>query len=120
MFQTRKTGYTNFGICWSLCPILKVLKIKAMIPSKKQIDELKELVKRDFGVEWTDQEASDEAFNLLNFYDALARFAMEDIQKYIDTGGEPSFAGPDYDIWLAEQAEVVKKIQASKKIGKGS
>ena len=90
-----------------------------MIPSKKKIDELKELVKRDFGVEWTDQEASDEAFNLLNFYDALGRFAMEDIQKYIDTG-EPSFAGPEYDKWLAEQAEIVKKIQASKKISKGS
>ena len=86
-----------------------------MIPSKKKIDELKELVKRDFGVEWTDQEASDGAFNLLNFYDALGRFAMEDIQKYIDTGGEPSFAGPDYDKWLAEQAEIVKKIQADRK-----
>ena len=45
---------------------------------------------------------------------------MEDIQKYIDTGGEPSFAGPDYDKWLAEQAEIVKKIQAGKKTGKGS
>ena len=39
----------------------------------------------------------------------------EDIQKYIDTGGEPSFAGPDYDKWLAEQAEIVKKIQADRK-----
>ncbi len=88
-----------------------------MIPSKKKIDELKELVKRDFGVEWTDQEASDAAYNLVNFYDALGRFAMEDIQKYIDTGGEPSFAGKvsDYDEWLAEQAEIVKKIQADRK-----
>lgn len=86
-----------------------------MIPPKKKIDELKELVKRDFGVDWTDQEASDGAFNLLNFYDALGRFAMEDIQKYIDTGGEPSFAGPDYDKWLAGQAEIVKKIQADRK-----
>ncbi len=86
-----------------------------MIPSKKKIDELKELVKRDFGVEWTDQEASDAAFNFVNYYDALMRFAGEDIQKYIDTGGEPSFAGPDYDKWLAEQAEIVKKIQADRK-----
>ena len=85
-----------------------------MIPSKKKIDELKELVKRDFGVEWTDREASDAAFNLVNYYDALMRFAGEDIQKYIDTGGEPSFAGPDYDKWLAEQAEIVKKIQADR------
>jgi len=88
-----------------------------MIPSKKKIDELKELVKREFGVEWTDQEASDAAFNLVNYYDALMRFAGEDIQKYIDTGGEPSFAGQisDYDEWLAERAEVVKKIQADRK-----
>ena len=85
-----------------------------MIPSKKKIDELKELVKRDFGVEWTDQEASDAAYNLVNYYDALMRFAGEDIQKYIDTGGEPSFAGPEYDKWLAEQAEIVKKIQADR------
>ena len=89
-----------------------------MIPSKKKIDELKESVKREFGVEWTDRDASDAAFNLVNYYDALMRFAVEDIQKYIDTGGEPSFAGPDYDKWLAEQAEIVKKIQADRRDSK--
>lgn len=69
-----------------------------MIPSKKKIDELKELVKRDFGVKWTDHDASDAAYNLVNYYDTLMRFAGEDIRKYIDTG-EPSFAGKvsDYD-----------------------
>jgi len=86
-----------------------------MIPSKKKIDELKELVKRDFGAEWTDQEASDAAFNLVNYYDALMHFAGEDIKKYIDSGGAPSFAGPEYDKWLAEQAKIYKKIQADRK-----
>jgi len=88
-----------------------------MIPSKKKIDELKELVERDFGAEWTGQEASDAVFNLVNYYDALMRFAGEDIQKYIDSGGRPSFAGPEYDKWLAEQAKIYKKIQADREEG---
>ena len=49
-----------------------------MIPSKKKIDELKEIVKQDFGVEWTDQEASEAAYNLVNYFDTLMQCAGED------------------------------------------
>ena len=85
--------------------------------SQERLEELRRIFKEDFKEELTDQELHDAAFNLVNYYDALMRFAMEDIQKYIDTG-EPSFAGPDYDKWLAEQAKIVKKIQADRKDSK--
>lgn len=49
-----------------------------MIPSKKKIDELKKIAKQDFGVEWTDQEASEAAYNLVNYFDTLMKCAVED------------------------------------------
>ena len=81
-----------------------------MIPSKNKIDELKEIAKRDFGVDWTDQEASEAAFNLVNYFDALMRCAGEDIQDHIRTG-QPSSGGkiPEYDQWIAEQASKLPK-----------
>ena len=85
-----------------------------MIPSKNKIDELKEIAKRDFGVEWTDQEASEAAFNLVNYFDTLMRCAGEDIQEHIRTG-QPSSDGkmPEYDEWVATQAKIAKKTQES-------
>lgn len=61
--------------------------------SQERLEELRQICKKDFNTDLNDQELHDVAFNLLNYYDALMRFAGEDIQKYIDTGGEPSFAG---------------------------
>lgn len=60
-----------------------------MIPSQKSIDELKEIAKREFGVEWTDREASDAAYNLLNYYDTLMRWAGDDIKTYLRLEKEP-------------------------------
>lgn len=81
-----------------------------MIPSKNKIDELKEIAKRDFGVDWTDQEASEVAFNLVNYFDTLMKCAGEDVQEYIRTG-KPSSEGkmPEYDQWIAEQASKLPK-----------
>ena len=81
-----------------------------MIPSKKKIDELKEIIKRDFGIEWTGQEASEAAFNLVNYFDTLMSCAGEDIQDHIRTG-QPSSGGkiPEYDQWIADQTNKLLK-----------
>jgi len=60
-----------------------------MIPSQKSINELKEIAKREFGVEWTDGEASDAAYNLLNYFDILMKWAGDDIKTHLRLEKEP-------------------------------
>jgi hypothetical protein len=61
-----------------------------MIPSKKKITKLKEIVKQDFGVEWTDQEASEAAFNFVNYFDTLMKCAGEDKSEESKPGNNAS------------------------------
>lgn len=89
------------------------LKISKMV-SKEKIEELKNIFKKDFGVELTDQEAHDAAFNLVGFYDMLMRCAVEDIQDYMRTGKVPPGTSPEHAQWLASEAERIKKLIADK------
>ncbi|MBI2515171.1 hypothetical protein HYV91_03270 [Candidatus Wolfebacteria bacterium] len=82
--------------------------------SKQKIDELKKIIKDDFGEELTDQEAHDAAFNLVGFYDTLMQCAVEDIQAYIRTGEIPPGTSPEHAKWLASEAERIKKLIDSK------
>lgn len=43
------------------------------------LEKLREIIRKDFGQEVDDQELHDIAFNLVSFYDALAKFYWEDI-----------------------------------------
>ena len=43
------------------------------------LEKLRVILKRDFGQEVNDQDLHDIAFNLVNYYDALSRFYLEDI-----------------------------------------
>ena len=43
------------------------------------LEKLRAILKKDFGQEVDDQELHDIAFNLVSFYDALAKFYWEDI-----------------------------------------
>ena len=43
------------------------------------LEELRVILKRDFGQEVNDQDLHDIAFNLVSYYDALSRFYIEDI-----------------------------------------
>jgi len=87
--------------------------------SKEKIDELKRIIKDDFGEELTDQEAHDAAFNLVGFYDMLMQCACEDIQDYMKTGKLSSEPSPDgklseHDQWIISEAERLKKQLADK------
>lgn len=78
--------------------------------SKERIEELRKIIKDDFGAELTDQEAHDAAFNLVGFYDMLMQCAVEDIQDYIRTGEVPPGTSPEHAKWLASEAERIKKL----------
>lgn len=78
--------------------------------SKERIEELKKIVKEDFGEELTDQEVHDAAFNLVGFYDTLMQCAFEDIQEYVRTGEVPPGTSPGHAKWLASEAERIKKL----------
>ena len=85
-----------------------------MMVSKEKIEELRQIIKKDFGVELTDQEAHDAAFNLVGFYDTLMQCAADDIQDYMRTGVAPPSTSPEHAQWLASEAERVKKLIDSK------
>jgi len=78
-----------------------------MMVSKEKIEELRKIIKDDFSVELTDQEAHDAAFNLVGFYDKLMECACEDIRAYLDTGELSQDEG--YNKWIIEMAEKIKK-----------
>lgn len=43
------------------------------------LEKLREIIRKDFDQEVDDQDLHDIAFNLVSFYDALAKFYWEDI-----------------------------------------
>lgn len=81
--------------------------------SKEKIDELKRIIKDDFGEELTDQEAHDAAFNLVGFYDTLMKCAWEDIRAYMQTGELSHDEG--YNKWIISEAERIKKLIEERK-----
>lgn len=52
-----------------------------MIPSQKAIEEFKEIWKKQFGKELSDAEASESAYNLLNYFETLYKCAEADFEK---------------------------------------
>jgi hypothetical protein len=48
--------------------------------SKERLEELRQICKKDFNTDLTDQELHDVAFNLVGYYDALSRFYWEDME----------------------------------------
>ena len=46
--------------------------------SKEKLEELRQIIKKDFNVDLNDQELHDTAYNLLNYFDTLMQCAHED------------------------------------------
>lgn len=83
-----------------------------MMVSKEKIEELKNIFKKDFGVELTDQEAHDSAFNLVGYFDTFMKCAWEDIQAYMQTGKLSH--SEEYNKWIMSEAKRIKKLIADK------
>ena len=64
--------------------------------SKERLEELRQIYKKDFNTDLTDQELHDAAFNLVGYYDTLSKMAFQDIQDHLRLEKEPNgwpFAG---------------------------
>ena len=74
------------GISVLLVPIpnpctLRGMKQQSSTLSRTAIDEFKEVYKRDYGEELSDQEASEMANRVLRYYAAISRLILSDEDK---------------------------------------
>ena len=68
----RKTDCVVSGIYCCLCPTqTKVIKTRATMLPKKAIEEFKKIYKKSYGVDLSDEEATDKANRLVNLYKAV-------------------------------------------------
>lgn len=58
--------------------------------SKERLEELRQIYKKDFNADLSDQELHDAAFNLVGFYDTLSKMAFKDIQNHLRLEKEPN------------------------------
>jgi hypothetical protein len=57
--------------------------------SQERLEELRQICKKDFNTDLTDQELHDVAFNLTGYYGTLVKMASEDIENFLRLEREP-------------------------------
>lgn len=54
--------------------------------TRKELDKFKKIVRKDYGVELTDEQALEQATALLNLFDYLITRRLESRRKYVNVG----------------------------------